>query len=162
MLIDNSSGVSLVGVGLNLIDNFKDEDGLDSVATSIERALQQKTKQTNNNNNNNNTTTNDNNDDNNSREKLLVNILERIESMMSDLTMDEVLQEYSKVHMLQDAIVRVHHKTREEDDDRDYDALVDGLAPFGMLRVRALDQNGKPTKKEIQLSGEEVSLVKIK
>ena len=54
--------------------------------------------------------------------------------------------------LLAGTTVRVHHRTREEDDPRDYDAQVLGVDAQGMLRVRA------PGGEERLLSGEEVSI----
>ena len=49
--------------------------------------------------------------------------------------------------------IRVHHKTREEDDPNDFDAEAVGVSADGMLRVRP--KAGGP---ERMLSGEEVSI----
>ena len=48
-------------------------------------------------------------------------------------------------------VIRVHHRTREEDDPRDYDAEVLGVDKDGMLRV-------KGPGGDALLSGEEVSI----
>jgi biotin-(acetyl-CoA carboxylase) ligase len=159
MLIDNGAGVSYVGVGVNLVDNFQSEDGLDTVATSITRELTNKidSNSSNNNNNNDNTII-----ESLGREKLLANVLGRIERAMDEWNIGEILQQYNRVHMLHNATIRVHHKTREESDERDYEAHVVGLAPFGMLLVRRIDAAGRLSGDEIPLSGEEVSIVKLR
>ena len=53
--------------------------------------------------------------------------------------------------MLRGKTIRVHHRTREEDDPRDYDAEVLGVDAQGQLRVRA--PGG-----EAVLSGEEITI----
>ena len=48
--------------------------------------------------------------------------------------------------------MRVHHRSREEDDPRDFEARVLRVDPQGLLCVR------RPDGTEQQLSGEEVSI----
>ena len=68
------------------------------------------------------------------------------------LSTEGVLDEYRTCDLLAGRGVRVHHRSREEDDPRDYEALVLGVDPQGMLCVR------RPDGTEQQLSGEEVSI----
>ena len=63
------------------------------------------------------------------------------------------MEEYAKVHLLSDKTIRVHHQTREVDDERDYDAVVQGVYPDGRLQVR------NPVNGAVELlSGQEVSI----
>ena len=64
-----------------------------------------------------------------------------------------VLDEYEKHSLLRGKTIRVHHKTREEDDPKDYDAEALGVSAEGMLRVKPVNGGG-----ERELSGEEVSI----
>jgi BirA family biotin operon repressor/biotin-[acetyl-CoA-carboxylase] ligase len=134
MLVDNEAGVSIVGVGINLVsDHLNADDDLARTATSVAHELHR-----------------DSFDD---RELLLGDILSRIDHSMREESLEQVLARYSTHHMLADRVIRVHHKTREESDDRDYDARVLGLSPFGFLRVRRLADDAV-----VELSGEEVTI----
>lgn len=68
----------------------------------------------------------------------------------------QVLDEYRKHDLLRGRTIRVHHKTREEDDPQDFDADVLGVDADGQLRVRPV--GGGP---ERALSGEEVSITPL-
>lgn len=134
MLVDNEAGVSIVGVGVNLVsDHLADDDDLARTATSVAQELAR-----------------DSFDD---RDSLLGDILARIDHSMRHESLDVVLARYSAQHLLADRVIRVHHKTREENDDRDYDARVQGLSQFGFLRVVRLSDGA-----ELELSGEEVTI----
>lgn len=134
MLVDNEPGVSIVGVGINLLsDHLRADDDLARSATSVAQELRR-----------------DSFDD---RELLLADILSRIDHSMRDESLEQVLARYAAHHMLTDRLIRVHHKTRDESDDRDYDARVLGLSPFGFLRVRRLHDD-----QIVELSGEEVTI----
>ena len=69
------------------------------------------------------------------------------------LSTEGVLSEYREVDLLRGRTIRVHHRTREEDDPDDFDAEALGVSAEGMLRVRPLTGGG-----EKELSGEEVSI----
>jgi biotin-(acetyl-CoA carboxylase) ligase len=132
--VDNEAGVSIVGVGINLVsDHLLADDDLARTATSVAQELHR--------------------DSFDERDSLLGDILSRIDHSMREESLEQVLARYSTHHLLADRVIRVHHKTREESDDRDYDARVLGLSPFGFLRVRRLDN--EPT---VDLSGEEVTI----
>lgn len=91
-----------------------------------------------------------------SREAVLAGILNEVERLMK-LSLSGVLAEYSKFDMLTGTTVRVHHKTREEDDDRDYNAHVLGINEAdGALRVR-----NTVTGATACLAGEEVSITPV-
>ena len=85
-----------------------------------------------------------------SREALLATFCNELERLMGAST-EDVLAEYREHDLLRGRTVRVHHRTREEDDPRDYDAEVLGVDKDGMLRV-------KGPGGESLLSGEEVSI----
>ena len=85
-----------------------------------------------------------------SREALLATFCNELERLMGAST-EDVLAEYREHDLLRGRTVRVHHRTREEDDPRDYDAEVLGVDKDGMLRV-------KGPGGDALLSGEEVSI----
>ena len=58
--------------------------------------------------------------------------------------------------MLRGKTIRVHHRTREESDPRDYDAIALGVGAGGLLRVRHVDGGA-----ERDLSGEEISITPL-
>ena len=87
------------------------------------------------------------------REVVLAAFCKELERLMA-LSNAEVLLEYGQHDLLRGMVIRVHHKTREEDDPRDFDAEALGVDPGGELRVRPL----KPDAQEVLLSGEEVSI----
>ena len=72
---------------------------------------------------------------------------------LMEMSIHEVLAEYRRHDMLLGRVVRVHHKTREEDDPRDFDAEAAGVSADGMLKV--LPVGGGMIR---ELSGEEVSI----
>lgn len=90
-----------------------------------------------------------------SREAVLATFCSELERLMSSTT-EAVLNEYREHDLLRGRTIRVHHKTREQDDPSDFDALVLGIDGQGYLRVRPL--NGPKQGGEISLSGEEVSI----
>ena len=55
--------------------------------------------------------------------------------------------------MLIGTTIRVHHKSREESDEKDFDAIVEGFDAQGLLQVR-----NKTTGATSALSGQEVSI----
>ena len=86
------------------------------------------------------------------REAVLASFCAHLERLM-DMPMEAVLAEYRSVDLLRGRTIRVHHKTREETDPRDFDAEVLGVDASGQLKVRP--RLGGP---ERVLSGEEVSI----
>merc|ERR1712086_890548 len=87
-----------------------------------------------------------------SREDVLAAVCTNINSLMKK-SFAQMLREYSKWDMLTGTVVRVHHKSREESDVKDYDAEVVGVSQTGSLRVKRV---GTQTTKD--LSGEEISI----
>jgi BirA family biotin operon repressor/biotin-[acetyl-CoA-carboxylase] ligase len=134
MLVDNEQNASIVGVGINLNEHFAENDALSQTATSVAHELRQERFD--------------------EREAVLADILTRLEQSIAHESLEQVLERYAKVHLLHGRVVRVHHKTREESDERDYDATVLGLSPFGFLRV----QPTAPGSAVAELSGEEVTI----
>ena len=88
------------------------------------------------------------------REAVLAAFCGELERLMS-LSPAAVLDEYSRVDLLRGRVVRVHHKTREETDVRDFDALALGVSAEGALRVRPIEPANAAVR---ELSGEEVSI----
>lgn len=86
------------------------------------------------------------------REDVLASFCNELERLMG-LSAAAVLDEYRQHDLLRGRTIRVHHRTREEDDPRDFDAEALGVNADGMLRVRPT--GGGP---ERALSGEEVSI----
>jgi len=86
-----------------------------------------------------------------SREDMLAIFCLELERLMGQSN-DAVLEEYRACDLLAGRTIRVHHRSREDDDPRDYDAKVIGVDTQGMLRVQ---QAGGV---ERLLSGEEVSI----
>ena len=86
-----------------------------------------------------------------SREAVLATFCSELERLMA-LSTEGVLEEYRACDLLAGRSVRVHHRSREEDDPRDYEATVLRVDPQGMLCVR------RPDGTEQLLSGEEVSI----
>ena len=68
------------------------------------------------------------------------------------MSTEGVLEEYRACDLLAGRSVRVHHRSREENDPRDFEARVLCVDPQGMLCVRRADGT------EQQLSGEEISI----
>jgi len=67
----------------------------------------------------------------------------------------QVVAEHRRRDLLRGQTVRVHHRTREEHDPRDYDAVAAGVGEDGALRVRRV---GEPAGREVALAAEEVSI----
>ena len=86
------------------------------------------------------------------REAVLAAFCGHLERLMSG-TVEATLAEYRTRDLLRGRTIRVHHRTREEDDPDDFDAEALGVSAEGMLRVRPLTGGG-----EKELSGEEVSI----
>ena len=86
------------------------------------------------------------------REAVLAAFCDELERLMA-MPIASVLDEYEKHSLLRGKTIRVHHKTREEDDPKDYDAEALGVSAEGMLRVKPVNGGG-----ERELSGEEVSI----
>ena len=89
------------------------------------------------------------------REAVLASFCWELERLM-DMSTDAVLDEYRQYDLLRGRTIRVHHKTREEDDPDDYDAEALGVDQDGYLRVRPL--GSAAARGELSLSGEEVSI----
>ena len=85
------------------------------------------------------------------REAVLATFCAELERLMA-LSTEGVLEEYRACDLLAGRSVRVHHRSREEDDPRDYEATVLRVDPQGMLCVR------RPDGADQALSGEEVSI----
>mmetsp|Transcript_28210 Transcript_28210/g.73969 ORF Transcript_28210/g.73969 Transcript_28210/m.73969 type:complete len:302 (-) Transcript_28210:180-1085(-) len=88
-----------------------------------------------------------------SREQVLATVCNEIEMLMAN-DMVSTIAEYTALDMLVNQVVRVCHKSRDEADDKDYDAVVLGFYPNGNLKVSKV---GDPDS-EIALSGEEISI----
>jgi BirA family biotin operon repressor/biotin-[acetyl-CoA-carboxylase] ligase len=86
------------------------------------------------------------------RELMLASFCWELELLMGQ-TMADVIGEHRRHDLLHGRTVRVHHRTREESDPRDFDAMVLGVDQRGMLRVRPLGAEAEKV-----LSGEEVSI----
>ena len=93
-----------------------------------------------------------------SRESVLATFCNELERLM-ELPTDTVLDEYRHHDMLRGKVIRVHHKSREEDDPSDFDAEALDVSADGYLRVRPL--GSAASRGEIQLSGEEVSITPL-
>lgn len=133
-----------------MINDFGGDEAVERIATSVESELSLKTTATGGNDDSTVVTLVE-------REAFLAGMLTRLNAlMMKDGSLAKILERYQSVHALRDAVVRVHHKTREIDDAEDYDAAVVGLSPFGFLRVRRLDNGAN-----VELSGEEIQ-IKVK
>jgi BirA family biotin operon repressor/biotin-[acetyl-CoA-carboxylase] ligase len=137
MLVDNEHDVTFVGVGVNLVQDFGGDAAVESIATSVEGELSAQTDKP----------------AAVHREDLLARIVSRVSSSMRTGSLSSILERYERVHALRDATVRVHHRTREEHDDADFDARVLGVSPIGMLRVQRVD-----TDAIVELSGEEITI----
>eukprot|EP00043_Microstomoeca_roanoka_P021566 m.255407 g.255407 ORF g.255407 m.255407 type:complete len:301 (+) comp19492_c0_seq1:161-1063(+) len=87
-----------------------------------------------------------------SRETVLAAFCNNLEALMK-LSMSEILNEYARYDMLKGRVVRVFHKARGIDDDKDYDAMVVGFSPDGGLMVKRSTDGS-----EFTLSGEEISV----
>ena len=87
-----------------------------------------------------------------SREAVLANFCAQLERLMA-LPIEAVLDEYRTHDLLLGRTIRVHHRTREETDPKDFDAEARGVDKEGQLRV--LPKLGGA---ERVLSGEEVSI----
>lgn len=90
-----------------------------------------------------------------SREAVLAAFCGELERLMA-LPLPAVLAEYREHDLLRGRTIRVHHKTREEADPRDYDAEALGVTATGSLRVRRVGGGA-----ETELSGEEVSITPL-
>ncbi|EGD76794.1 hypothetical protein PTSG_08145 [Salpingoeca rosetta] len=86
------------------------------------------------------------------RETVLAAFCNSLEHIMT-LPMHEVLNLYAEHDMLKGRTVRVYHRARGEDDEKDYDAQVLGFTPSGNLLVKKC-QGGE----QVALSGEEISV----
>tara|TARA_B110001452_G_scaffold266701_1_gene274299 strand:+ start:1021 stop:1857 length:837 start_codon:yes stop_codon:yes gene_type:complete len=127
----NGKDAAVLGVGINVLQGGSVAlPNATSVATELSRQQDDRTP---------------------SREQMLATFCTELERLMA-LSTAAVLDEYRTTDLLAGTTVRVHHRTREEDDPRDYDAKVLGVDAQGMLRVRA------PGGEERSLSGEEVSI----
>uniref|UniRef100_A0A7S3ZDW9 Uncharacterized protein n=1 Tax=Lotharella globosa TaxID=91324 RepID=A0A7S3ZDW9_9EUKA len=60
------------------------------------------------------------------RERVLARVLEETEALMAG-TLASTLSSYGEYDMLKDRRIRVHHKSKNVDDPRDYDAV--GVRP---------------------------------
>ena len=120
----------IAGFGINVNQDVAADTDISKVATSLSHELNAQV----------------------SREEVLAKVCANIEHGMQT-TFTQTLKDYSQFDMLIGTTVRVHHKTREETDARDYDALVLGVNEKGNLRVKPVGKSG-----EKELSGEEVSI----
>eukprot|EP01147_Barroeca_monosierra_P004057 gene4057-6476_t len=81
------------------------------------------------------------------RELVLASFCNELENVMQK-PMEEILELYIKYDMLQGRTVRVYHKSRGVDDEKDYNARVLGYSSGGNLIVERLDSASK-----VSLSG---------
>jgi len=88
------------------------------------------------------------------RERLLSCFCVELDRLMR-LETSAVIAEHARHDLLRGKTIRVHHKTREEYDPRDYDAVALGIGADGALRVRPV---GAPAAAAVYLSAEEVSI----
>jgi len=88
------------------------------------------------------------------RERVLSSFCVELERLMRMET-SAVIAEHGWHDLLENKTVRVHHKTRDEHDPRDYDAVALGLGPGGALRVRPI---GAAAGADVFLSAEEISI----
>ena len=131
-ILTNSNGTTggVTGFGVNVNQDMRADDALSGIATSICSETGGQV----------------------AREPLLAAICGHIERLMAK-PYAEVLEEYKQHDMLVGLTIRVHHKSREEADDKDFDAEVLGFTGEGYLQVRNA-ANGEVKA----LSGEEVSI----
>jgi len=136
ILVDAKTRIGgIAGFGINVNQDFTTEANGNSnhvanVATSLSRELNAEV----------------------SREEVLAAVCANINGLMKK-SFAQMLREYSKWDMLTGTVVRVHHRSREESDEKDFDAEVIGVSQTGSLRVKRV---GTQTTKD--LSGEEISI----
>ena len=136
ILVDNECDVTYVGVGVNLRDDFGGDVVLERSATSVARELSATAAAASS--------------GFVARESFLAGVLARIDAAMRRESLAQILARYDEAHALRGAVVRVHHRSRDERDPADYDAAVCGISPFGLLRVQRLDASAAV----VELSGE--------
>jgi BirA family biotin operon repressor/biotin-[acetyl-CoA-carboxylase] ligase len=88
------------------------------------------------------------------RERVLSSFCVELDRLMR-LETSAVIAEHKRHDLLENKTIRVHHRTREEHDPRDYDAVALGLGPDGALRVRPV---GAAAGAHVFLSAEEISI----
>eukprot|EP00471_Norrisiella_sphaerica_P008141 CAMPEP_0184503806 /NCGR_PEP_ID=MMETSP0113_2-20130426/52105_1 /TAXON_ID=91329 /ORGANISM="Norrisiella sphaerica, Strain BC52" /LENGTH=191 /DNA_ID=CAMNT_0026893363 /DNA_START=863 /DNA_END=1438 /DNA_ORIENTATION=- len=88
------------------------------------------------------------------RERVLAVMLAELENLMS-VDLDTVIEEFSRLDILVGNAVRVHHKSKETNDPRDYNAKVLKITQGGLVVKR------EDTGKQKTLSSEEISISKI-
>eukprot|EP00041_Stephanoeca_diplocostata_P007841 m.113005 g.113005 ORF g.113005 m.113005 type:complete len:201 (-) comp17055_c0_seq3:408-1010(-) len=92
------------------------------------------------------------------REDVVADILNEIEALMAR-SLEDTVDQYRNLDMLQGNVVRVCHKSREEASAEDYDATVVGYnVTDGRLRVVPTGKDAGDPTNEVLLSGEEISI----
>ena len=86
------------------------------------------------------------------RERVLSCFCVELERLMR-MDTSAVIAEHSRHDLLKGKTIRVHHKTRDEDDPRDYDAIALGLGDDGALKVRPV-----ASASVVSLCAEEISI----
>lgn len=128
----NGKDAAVLGVGVNVLQDLSASTSATSVATELQGDAPEAREHL--------------------RERLLASFCERLEELMRLSTL-EVIAQHRSLDLLSDCIVRVHHKSREEDDPRDFDAEALGIDVSGMLRVRRVGSSD-----EALLNAEEISI----
>eukprot|EP00316_Scyphosphaera_apsteinii_P005570 CAMPEP_0119325812 /NCGR_PEP_ID=MMETSP1333-20130426/66740_1 /TAXON_ID=418940 /ORGANISM="Scyphosphaera apsteinii, Strain RCC1455" /LENGTH=259 /DNA_ID=CAMNT_0007333917 /DNA_START=149 /DNA_END=928 /DNA_ORIENTATION=- len=133
----NGKDAAVLGVGINVLQDMADHPSATSVTTLLQ---EQQTSLT------------DGAAEVGAREAILARFCYELERLMA-LSNEEVINEYLQHDLLTGLSIRVHHRSRDEDDPRDFEALVIGLNQDGMLRVRPAGM-----LEERVLSAEEISI----
>jgi BirA family biotin operon repressor/biotin-[acetyl-CoA-carboxylase] ligase len=128
--LDATSGCAVIGIGVNLGPRRRSGGALAGVAIGIEDVRAPGVV----------------------REHLLAAILAEFERLAA-LPAAAVRALYETCGVLTGRTVRVHHRTREESDPRDYDAVARGIAADGRLIVERVGSGER-----VLLSAEEVSV----
>ena len=135
VLLDfNGRDAAVLGVGINVLQHFEQNKSATSVATLLRRTSDGEEHL------------------DGLRERLLASFCVELERLMA-LPNEAVIAEHRAHDLLEGQNVRVHHRSREEADPRDFEAHVLGVDGGGWLRVRPVGQSEVRT-----LSGEEISI----
>ena len=159
----NGKDAAVLGVGVNVLQDLDGSTSMTSVSTELARQAQQNTLQNTQPNPQPNPQLNPQpkpqpkpqpNPQNpeHLRERLLAHFCDRLEILMG-LSTVAVIAEHRRFDLLAKSVFRVHHRMREEEDPRDYDARAVGIDESGQLRVKRLGSN-----EEVLLNAEEISI----
>ena len=151
----NGKDAAVLGVGVNVLQDLDGSTSMTSVSTELAQQAQQNTLQ--------NTQPNPQlnpqpkpqpkpQNPEHLRERLLAHFCDRLEILMG-LSTVAVIAEHRRFDLLAESVFRVHHRMREEEDPRDYDARAVGIDESGQLRVKRLGSN-----EEVLLNAEEISI----